>query len=434
MTAAKLFVRFAIQRMGRTSKLGRRYSMSEAVGLCFVVCCICLSVSAAFAQSDGKPKAARVTVSTVKTKIIADFAELQGRLVADATESVTAVVNAEIEILDLRLGDMVSSGQGIAQQNHDNLSLDLALLQAQLAETKIKYIDITAEIESDLKLLDLAEKQAALSARKAARAKELVANNALPVDAAETALSNSLASRQNLLLQKSGLARKKAQLSLNKVQEDRLRAQIKQLDADIASTTLRARSDGQLVFVFDDKRGFAHEGDVIARLIHPSIFEVEVEVPVLQLAFLQETTKIQAVTLDNYPLTLAPRVVLPVQNTRTATRIVRFDLVTTADASVLAENAVVNVQLPITSPSPVLVVPKDAVIPVTGGHIVYLAENDRARRQSIQLGAAVTSGFIVRSGLRDGDVVVTRGNEQLNDGRRIYFPGSDAQSEKKVDS
>ena len=434
MTAVKLFARFVTPPMGGTSKPRRRFFVSGTVGLCLIVCCICLFATAALAQTNGKPKAAKVAVSVVKTEIIADFAELQGRLVAGATESVTAVVSAEIEILDLRLGDMVSSGQGIAQQDHDNLALDLLLLQAQLAETRLKNIDINAEIESGMQLLDLAEQQAALRARKGARAEELVANNALTIDAAETALSNSLAARQNLLVQKSVLARKKAQLALNKVQLNRLRAQIKQLDADIAATTLRPQSDGQLVFVFNDKHGFAREGDVIARLINPSVFEVEVEVPVLQLTFLQETTKIQARTLDNYSLTLAPRVVLPVQNTRTATRIVRFDLVTPADASVLAENAVVNVQLPVTSPSPVLVVPKDAVIPVADGHIVYLAEDERARRQSIRLGAAVESGFIVRSGLQDGDVVVTRGNEQLSDGRLINYPESDAQSEKKVDS
>jgi predicted component of type VI protein secretion system len=40
----------------------------------------------------------------------------------------------------------------------------------------------------------------------------------------------------------------------------------------------------------------------------------------------------------------------------------------------------------------------------------------------------------VRSGLQDGDVVVTRGNEQLSDGTLIDYPGSDAQPEKKVDS
>ena len=74
------------------------------------------------------------------------------------------------------------------------------------------------------------------------------------------------------------------------------------------------------------------------------------------------------------------------------------------------------------------------MIPVAGGHIVYLVDNDRAKRQSIRLGAAVAAGFIVRSGLQDGAIVVTRGNEQLSDGKLIDYPGSDAQSEKKVDS
>jgi len=46
----------------------------------------------------------------------------------------------------------------------------------------------------------------------------------------------------------------------------------------------------------------------------------------------------------------------------------------------------------------------------------------------------VASGFIVRSGLQDGDVVVTRGNEQLSDGRPIDYFAPDAQPEKKVDS
>ena len=66
---------------------------------------------------------------------------------------------------------------------------------------------------------------------------------------------------------------------------------------------------------------------------------------------------------------------------------------------------------------------KKAVIPVAGGHIVYTAVDGRAKRQSIELGAAVPSGFIVKSGLAAGTVVVTRGNEQLSDGNAIEYVG-----------
>ena len=79
----------------------------------------------------------------------------------------------------------------------------------------------------------------------------------------------------------------------------------------------------------------------------------------------------------------------------------------------------VVIQVPTTGPKPMVIVPKDAVLPLTGGHLVYLAEGDRAKRQIIQIGAAVEGGFIVRQGLSPGQKVIVRGNEQLSDGMKI---------------
>ena len=404
------------------------------VFLALVSSCLLFNGATASAQSSGKPRATKVTVAKVTTDTISEFSELQGRLVAGAIEAVTAVTNAEIEILDLKLGDFVSRGQHIAKQNPVKLVSSRDVLRAELAETIIRYDDMAAEIESESALLEIAKQRTALIDRKAARAEDLVANNALPIDTAETALSNSLSAQKNLLAQKSGLARKKAELAIAAVKKDRLRTQINQLDADIAATTLRSQSNGQIIDLFGDKFGFAREGEVIARILDPSVFEVEVEVPVNQLAFLQDVTTINARTLDGHQLNLALRVILPTQNTRTATRIVRFRMDTPPAGAILANNAVVTVQTPITSPSPVIVVPKDAVIPVAGGHIVYLAFNGRAKRRSIKLGAAVASGFIVHSGLAAGSLVVTRGNEQLSDGKTIEYGGERGKSAQKADS
>jgi hypothetical protein len=385
--------------------------------------CLLFCVTPAFAQSPVKTRVIKVAVAEVATQTIADFSELQGRLVAGATESITAFKSAEIEILGLQIGDVVSKGQQIAKQDHSKLALDRVMLQAQVTENNLKQDDMLAEIESESALLQIAEQRTALLERKAARAEDLAANNALPIDTAETALSNSLMARQNLLAQKSDLARKKARLAVAAVTKDRLLAQIKQLDADIAATTLRSQSNGQIIYILDDKRGFAREGDVIARILDPSVFEVEVEVPVSQLPFLQDVNIINARTLDGNLLDLTMRVILPVQNIRTATRTVRFTISTLPAETMLANNATITVQIPITRPSPAIIVPKDAVIPIAGGHIVYLAVDGRAKRQPIKLGAAVSSGFIVRSGLAAGAIVVTLGNEQLSDGKSIQYDG-----------
>ena len=415
MTLAILFVNLAINSVRcHFGIIQSLFPMLVSFGLFF-------SGAVAFAQSSEKPRAIKVAVAEVTAETIAEFSELQGRLVAGSTESVTAVTSAEIEILDLQLGDLVSKGQRIAKQNSAKLVLNRVVLNAQLTETKLKHDDIAAEIENESALLELAEQRTALLDRKAARARDLVANNALPIDAAETALSNRLKALQNLLAQKSNLARKKNRMALATVTMDRLRAQIKQLDADIAATTLRSRSNGQIIDIFDDKRGFAQEGDMIARILDPSVFEVEAEVPVNQLAFLQNSDTIHARTLDGYHLDLTVRAILPVQNTRTATRVVRFLMDAPSVEAILANNAVVTVKAPISSPSPVTIVPKDAVIPVAGGHIVFLAIDGRAKRKPIKIGAAVASGFVVRSGVAAGAYVVTRGNEQLSDGKTIEY-------------
>ena len=124
-------------------------------------------------------------------------------------------------------------------------------------------------------------------------------------------------------------------------------------------------------------------------------------------------------SLDGNQINVAPRVSLPVHDLRSATRTVRFSVIGKLPFILRADNAVVVIQVPTTSPKPMVIVPKDAVLPVTGGHLVYLAEGDRAKRQIIQIGAAVEDGFIVQKGLSAGQKVVVRGNEQLSDGKKI---------------
>ena len=110
---------------------------------------------------------------------------------------------------------------------------------------------------------------------------------------------------------------------------------------------------------------------------------------------------------------------MPVHNLRSATRTVRFSVNGKLPFVLQADNAVVVIQVPTASPKPLVIVPKDAVLPVTGGHLVYLAEGGRAKRHIIQIGAAVKDGFIVQKGLSPGQKVVVRGNEQLSDGKKI---------------
>ena len=147
----------------------RAFAASRLGLLLLVAICWLFSGSMAFAQSSGKPRATKVAVAEVTTETIADFAELQGRLVAGATESVTAVTSAEIEILDLQLGDVVAKGQDIAQARSCKTGFEPRYASGPACRNKFKTCDITAEIESESALLQIAEQRVALLDRKADR-------------------------------------------------------------------------------------------------------------------------------------------------------------------------------------------------------------------------------------------------------------------------
>ena len=414
-----------------------------AIPACFlravVVTTLCLplisyGVKPAMAQkAGGQNRATKVGVEIIKTRILADFTDVQARIVAAPADTITATTNAITEIRNWRLGDMVAPGDVIASQDRSRLDLKLSQLQAKLAEAKIKLVDSQAEITAEAGLLAVARTQAKLLTGKADRASGLAANNALPIDSAETAQNASLTANLAVLARESAIARKTAQLEIVKVGMAQLEDEIAQTAKDVKATNLTSRVSGQIVFLADYRRGYAREGEMIAKIMDLDKFEIEAEIPVGYLPLLEAAKKVNGRGLDGKTVDLSMRVALPVQNTRTATRTIRFHPDSELPGSMRAVNAVVVVQVPVTSPAQQVIVPKDAVLPVTGGHMVYLAVEGKASRQIIQLGGPVADGFIVKKGLAAGQTVIVRGNEQLSDGKDIETGGKSKGDKSKGD-
>ncbi len=64
-----------------------------------------------------------------------------------------------------------------------------------------------------------------------------------------------------------------------------------------------------------------------------------------------------------------------------------------------------------------IVIPRVAIMPTKGEHVVFVAEEDRAVRRTVRLGDIIggTSQHVV-SGLSPGDRVVIEGQRTLEDG------------------
>lgn len=398
---------------------------------CAILMASQFGTSIAQAQGYGG-RAATVEVSPSKEEVLAITTDVQGRVTSGGVVAITAYANAAINVADLQLGDMVAAGQTVARQDATNFLRRLDLLQIQLADAEMKLSETVKDIAADKELLTINEQQLALLEKRVQRANNLVTKNALSSDAAENALSASLNARQQLFQRRASITKKEFQLEQAKSTITRIRAEIKQVQADIKAMEIVTPSAGQISFISPVNSGFARQGDVIARILNVKNLEVEAEIPVAHISNVRAAPIILATGLDGERIALSVRALLPVQNARTGTRTMRFSVKGQLPETLQANNAVLVLQVPISRPEPTVTVLKDAIVPVAGGHIVYIAEDGAAVQKRIKLGKAVGDSFIVRDGLAAGEQVIVRGNEALNDGKAIKIASGEPGAKPKA--
>ena len=395
----------------------------------FWICLAALLLTPAYVTAQGfGGRTATVSVAEAEEDVLSILVDIQGRVAAGQVTAVTARINAITTLEALRIGDRVKAGQMIARQDDEDLRNRLELLSAQRREAELRVDEVEQAMASDRKVLEFQNAQLALLAGKAERARQLVARNALAIDAAETADNAVLNAEQQIAQREATISGRQSQLRLATATIERLDLQIRQLKTEITGAEITAPADGQIVYLHPASRGYFREGDVLIRTRSAKDYEVEAEIPLEYLQFVRRSKTISATDYSGRPLALSTRVVLPVQNIRTGTQTVRFVVGEALPRSLRADNAPVTLRIPTTSPAPVVTVPKDAVLPISGGHVVFLASEGVALQRRIRLGNAVGDSFVVLEGLAAGDQVIVRGNEGLVDGRKIKIgdPGKRA--------
>ncbi len=446
-----------------------------------------------FAHAQGYGgRTAWVEIAPAKQEVRSRFIDVQGRMVAGIPAAITAVTNGIVDLEPLRIGEMIEQGQLIATQDSKMLRRELTLLEIHLSDAKLRLAqaaqageaetdrllrqrenlrlflaeaytsiqDLEADLRHEVRQLAVSKRQLELFESKSKRAQDLADRNTLPAEAAETALGASLTARQQMLTREAMITQKTAQLGnarsviartkleidqlesdivgIDDITVERLKIEIRKFEADIANlrqdilhTRLVSPRNGQLVFLSALQHGFSREGDVIANVLAMDEFEVEAEIPVAHMQFIGTVDKILSFDLEGQMMPLKPRAVLPVQNARTGTQTVRFSIVGEMSDLARANDSVLVLKVPTSSPASVVTVLKDAVLPVVGGHIVYVAEEGVAVKKRIRLGEAFDDSFVVLQGLEAQAQVIIRGNEALSDGKKIKIGDAPAGNKRK---
>jgi RND family efflux transporter MFP subunit len=360
-----------------------------------------LTVLLAAALPAGAQQPALVQVDEVRVEPLRQTWPVLGRIVTKRQGAVAARVEGRVQKVQIDVGDRVAQGDPLVELDPEPLEYERDLAEAEhqaaLAERATAEAEI-ALLENELGRITRLEASAAFS-------KAQMEDKELEIAVAHQRLATATAR----------IAQFDAKLQMSK--------------RDLTDTLIRAPFAGVVSQRMVSPGAYLRPGDPVVTMIDDAALEIEADVPADQLGALVPGAEITFTLADGSPRSATVRAVVPEENPLTRTRAVRLvpdfaigDRNQGGDGFAVAQS--VTIEVPIGEARDVVTVDKDGVMQRQGGAIVFMIDGEAASPRPVQLGAAVGGRFEVLGGLEEGDLVVVRGNERLQPGQMVTYPGA----------
>ena len=403
-----------------------RYSPIKLIYLAALLS-LAVQIDVPLAEAQSFNRAAKVETKEAVSQKIAPSTQIQGRVKTGPLEIVTTPASGSVQLEAIRIGDIVVKGQKLAEQDRKNLQYQHRLLRLRKQETEQNIAQLEVDIKFEEQLGLVAQEKLALLEAKLARAEKLRASQTISPEAFDTTKTAYLAAREQTLLRARTLARLRSENNSASLTARKLLLELEELEADIEKANIMSPVAGQIAQLAGANALYMREGEEIARIRTDKGFEVEADIPADYVAFLSSDDIIEAVIetqaqnprLPSQIIQLKLRAVLPTQNSRTSTRPTRFLPLTPLPELARAENTALTLQIPTKSPQDLVTIPQDALVPLNGGYVVFVAKEGRAEQRIVTLGGTVQDKIVILNGIFAGEAVITKGNEILSDGREI---------------
>ena len=196
-------------------------------------------------------------------------------------------------------------------------------------------------------------------------------------------------------------------------------AELAQVAIDLYNGHIRAPYSGVVSEKHTEIGSYVNVGDPVVTLISDTEIEVEAEVPSDRIAGLMPGAIVRLRLDDGTDHRATVRSIIPRENARTRTRPVRFTPKFGKELSRFAINQSVTALVPIGKIRQVVTVHKDAIVHRGPNRVVSIVRKGKAFPRQVTLGVAVGNRYIVKTGLKAGDQVVTHGNETLPPGAAV---------------
>ncbi len=343
----------------------------------------------------GSGPPANVVVDTVIDEPLSQTVPVLGRIVAREFGPVAARISGPVNEMRVDVGDRVERGAILAVLDRERLALERDRYEALVKQQSAKLASVRADLEKrslELKRLEGIRKSVAFSQ---ARYQDAV---------------------QDVAKQRGEVAEMRAQLS-------QAETQLKRANIDMQDGEIRAPYPGVVSAKHTEVGAYLNVGSPVVTLINDLDIEVEADIPGNRLGGLAPGITLRLTLDDRSQHKAVVRAVIPDENPRTRTRPVRFVPNFVDLKKPLATNQSVTVHVPIGAPRTVTTISKDAIVRRGGNVLVFVVRDGRGQPQPVKLGVSVGNRFVVTSGVKAGDRVVVRGNENLRPGQRLRISG-----------
>ncbi len=354
--------------------------------------------------------------------------ELVGTVMPVRRSTIGSAVDGRVSTFEVDAGQRVADGETLATLLPNTIRIEIVGAKAEL-DVRIAELE---EMQNGARPEELAQAEAQLASAKAiesfAKSKfERLARlsgsaGALSVEELDSARSIFDSAEQRRLEAESALALLKEGTRVEQIKQAEAKRDVQQQVVNLltdreAKYTLRSPFDGYVVREFTEKGAWVRQGDPVAEVIDISEVEIEVAVPEQALPFLTLETKV-LVTINAFPgraITGTLSRVVPDADLRARTFPVKVRVANDVDDAVnlIRPGMLARVHLPSGKATSGTTVSKDAVVINGARKTVYKVVDQKALVVPVEIVFGSSNRFLVTGDLKNGDLVVTRGNERL---------------------
>ena len=324
-------------------------------------------------KTGGMPPAA-VVVSEVQSGLVAPEAQFVGTVFYPEVSEVAAEVSGRIEVVHFEEGQRVKNG-------YELVRLDADLLKKILEGTIASYEQVVSDLEKARSDFN--------------RMENLFKRQVIPEQVFD-----------EHRFRVKGLEKRAASLM----------AEVERLRIELEKKRVRSPFDGIVVKKHVDRGEWLSSGSPVATVARDDVVDILVEVPenILRLIRIGMDIHVKAGggETQGKVFAIVPRGDIP---TRTFPMKVRV-----GNSLSLMEGMEARVSLPTGGSKRSLIIPRDALINLSGENVVFIIENSKASMRSVKVnGYQGNRVGIEGEGLSQGMSVVVKGNERLRDGQSV---------------